>query len=143
MWPFPGLLHHVLQYFGRFKCCCWIDKRSSWNTSMWSLSSQYHACILKGYFRMPTLPKAAPKCQPLPHSPPSFCCGSAGWRGPQPEVYGSYLPNWTREFLKMGVRLQSLDHSPGKFMCPEWPLNIFFFYYIESKQYLLQLYAST
>lgn len=57
-------------YFGRLRCCCWIDKRSSWNLSLWGLASQYHACILKGYFRMPTwastLPKAtSPSRQPL------------------------------------------------------------------------------
>lgn len=64
VWPFPGPLRCLVQYFGRLRCCCWIDKRSSWNLSLWGLAPQHRTCILKGYFGMPTWVSTSPKATP-------------------------------------------------------------------------------
>lgn len=126
-----------MQYFGRLRCCCWIDKRSSWNLSLWGLASQYHACILKGYFRMPTwvstLPKATPPSRQalltallLWHLP--IGCGSGGWRGTGLEVGTEFMSlalaaKLSQRTEKSKRGLQSLDICPNIFMTLVWPKN--------------------
>lgn len=80
-WPFPGPLRCLVQYFGRLRCCCWIDKHSSWNLSLWGLASQYYSCILKGYFRMPTWASTLPKAMTPPprRGPPPLASTNRMW----------------------------------------------------------------